>query len=291
LENLWIKDESLNPTGSFKARGLAVAVTKAKEVGAKIIAVPTAGNAGAAAAAYAARADLECVVVMPADTPTAFKKDIALYGARLIECDGLIDECVKIVKQGKRQEGWYDVSTLKEPYRVEGKKTMGLEIAEQMGWELPDAVIYPTGGGTGLIGMWKAWSELEMLGWIDSKRPKMYAVQAYGCQPVVEAFEKGLDRMKKAKNAWTSAFGLRVPKPFADEWILQVIRESNGKAMTVTDDQMLAAAKDISQIEGILACPEGGATLAALYILLEEEFLKSDERVVIVNTGSATKYL
>jgi threonine synthase len=291
LENLWIKDESTNPTDSFKARGLSAAVTKALEIGATTIAIPTAGNAGSAAAAYAARAGLECVVVMPADTTPIFKKEVQAFGARLIECDGLIDECAKIVAKGKQTDGWYDVSTLKEPYRVEGKKTMGIEIAEQMGWKLPDVVVYPTGGGTGLLGMWKAWSELQALGWIDSARPRMYAVQPVGCSPVVNAFNEDKDRCEKIQGASTCALGLRVPRPFADEWILEVLRRSNGGALAVTDEQMLSAASEMSREEGVLASPEGGATWAAIRILLEKKLIDADERIVIINTASAYKYI
>ncbi len=291
VENLFIKDESGNPTGSFKARGLAMAVTKAKELGAEVVALPTAGNAGGAAAAYAARAGLECVVVMPTDTPPMFKKEARAFGATVIEHEGLIDDCGKIVAKGKKEQGWFDVSTLKEPYRVEGKKTLGTEIAEQMGWELPDVVVYPTGGGTGLIGMWKAWAELEALGWIGAHRPRMYAVQALGCAPVVEAFEKNAKRCEKVAGASTYAAGLRVPCPFADEWILEVLRRSDGGAVALSEDQIRKGADEISRMEGVLPAPEGGAAWAAVKVLAEIKSIQPRDNVVIVNTGSAYKYM
>ncbi len=291
FDDLWIKDESGNPTGSFKARGLGVAVTKALELGAETIAVPTAGNAGGAAAAYAARAGLGCVVAMPRDTPAMFKEEVVAFGAELIEHDGLLDECGKIVAEGKAAHGWYDVSTLKEPYRAEGKKTLGFEIAEQLSWQLPDVVVYPTGGGTGLIGMWKAWAELEAIGWIDSHRPRMYAVQADGCAPVVRAVESAAHRCTKVTNAATYAAGLRVPAPFADEWILAVLNRSRGGAIAVSDQAIREGAGEMSRMEGIYPAPEGGATWAAVKILLTRGDIKSDEKIVIVNTGSAYRYV
>jgi len=291
LEELWLKDESGNPTGSFKARGLALAAIKAKELGAATIALPTAGNAGGAAAAYAARAGMGCAVVMPSDTPRVFKDEVVAFGGTLIEHEGLIDDCGKIVAERVAAEGWYDVSTLKEPYRVEGKKTMGIEIAEQLGWSLPDVVIYPTGGGTGLVGMWKAWAELEAVGWLGPARPRMFAVQASGCAPVVDAFVGGAERCERVEQAQTIAAGLRVPKPFADEWILAVLRKSGGGAVAVTDEQIAAGVERLARTEGIYAAPEVGATWAAVESLFERGDLAADERIVIVVTGSAYKYL
>jgi len=288
---IWIKDEAGNPTGSFKARGMAAAVTKAVELGAEAIAVPTAGNAGSAAAAYAARAGIECVVVMPADTPPVFKREIADLGATVIEHPGLIDDCGRIVGQRAKAEGWFDVSTLKEPYRVEGKKTLGTEIAEQLGWTLPDAIVYPTGGGTGLIGMWKAFVELAELGWIGDERPRMYAVQPAGCAPVVRAFESGAKRCEKFANAATHAAGLRVPRPFADEWILAVLQRSGGGAVAVSEDAIRAGTDELAKVEGIYACPEGGAAWAGTRELIARGDIEPDDRVVVVNTGSAYKYM
>jgi threonine synthase len=291
LPDLWIKDESGNPTGSFKARGMAVAVTKAVELGAQAIAVPTAGNAGSAAAAYAARAGIDCVVVMPADTPPVFRREIADLGATLIEHDGLIDECGKIVAERAAAEGWFDVSTLKEPYRVEGKKTLGTEIAEQLGWELPDAIVYPTGGGTGLVGMWKAFNELGGIGWVHQQRPRMYAVQAAGCAPVVRAFDAGAKACARFENATTHAAGLRVPRPFADEWILAVLGRSNGGAIAVAEDEIREGVDELARVEGIYACPEGGAAWAGARKLRARGDIAAGERVVVVNTGSAYKYM
>ncbi len=290
LNSLWIKDESGNPTGSFKARGLTAAVTKALELGAQAIALPTAGNAGGAAAAYAAKAGMECVVVMPVDTPQIFKTEVKAFGGTLIEYEGLIDECGKVIAEQKEEKNWYDVSTLKEPYRVEGKKTLGFEIAEQLDWTLPDAVIYPTGGGTGLVGMWKAWAELEALGWIGSHRPKMYAVQAEGCAPVVTAFTQGAERCQRVENATTYASGLRVPCPFADRWILEVLRRSEGGAVALTEKQIQEGQSELARLEGIFAAPEGGAAWAGVKVLQERGEISPDTRVVVVNTGSGYKY-
>jgi threonine synthase len=291
LRDLWLKDESGNPTGSFKARGLAVAAIKAKELGAETIALPTAGNAGGAAAAYAARIGLACVVVMPSDTPAVFKREVVAFGGRLVEHEGLIDDCGRIVAEHVARDGWYDVSTLKEPYRVEGKKTMGIEIAEQLGWALPDVVIYPTGGGTGLVGMWKAWAELEAVGWIGPERPRMYAVQPTGCAPVVRAFDTGAERCERVEGAQTIAAGLRVPRPFADEWILAVLRKSGGGAVAVSDEEITAGVDRLARLEGIFAAPEVGATWAAVEALVRRQEVSAADRIVIVATGSAYKYL
>jgi len=291
IPSLWIKDEAGNPTGSFKARGMAVAVTKAAELGAEAIAVPTAGNAGSAAAAYAARAGIACVVVMPADTPPVFKREIADLGATVIEHPGLIDDCGRVVAERAAAEGWFDVSTLKEPYRVEGKKTLGTEIAEQLDWTLPDAIVYPTGGGTGLIGMWKAFVELGELGWIGAGRPRMYAVQAAGCAPVVRAFERESERCERFADAATHAAGLRVPRPFADEWILAVLRRSGGSAVSVSEDAIRAGVDELARQEGVYCCPEGGAAWAGTRALVERGEIGPDDRVVVVNTGSAYKYM
>jgi threonine synthase len=288
--DLWIKDESGNPTGSFKARGLSAAVSKAKELGFSHIAVPTAGNAGGAAAAYAARAGMECDVFMPDDTPDLFRVECERYGARVTLVPGLIDACGKLVAEGAAQGKWHDVSTLREPYRVEGKKTLGYELAEDFGWDLPDAVIYPTGGGTGLIGMWKAFGEMERLGWIGRKRPRMIAVQAAGCAPIPKAFEEGKSVAEKWENAATYASGLRVPKPFADSLILAILRESDGDAVAVTDDEMRTAEEEIGQSEGLFVCPEGAATWAAANKLAAAGRLDPRSRTVLFNTGTGFKY-
>lgn len=288
--DLWIKDESGNPTGSFKARGLSAAVSKAKELGFERIAVPSAGNAGGAAAAYAARAGMSCDVFLPRDTPPLFRAECERYGARVTMVDGLIDACGKLVAEGAAKGRWHDVSTLKEPYRVEGKKTMGYELAEEFGWDLPDAVIYPTGGGTGLIGMWKAFAEMERLGWIGPNRPRMIVVQAAGCAPVVKAFAGGKAVAERWEHAATYASGLRVPKPFADFLILAGIRESGGDAIAVTDDEMRAAEDEIGASEGLFVCPEGAATWAAAKKLAEERRLDRRSRIVLFNTGTGFKY-
>jgi len=288
--DLWIKDEGNNPTGSFKARGLSAAVSRAKELGAAKIALPTAGNAGGAAAAYAARAGMECHVFMPDDTPPLFKVECERYGAKVTMVPGLIDACGKIVAERAPREGWHDVSTLKEPYRVEGKKTMGYELAEDFGWKLPDAILYPTGGGTGLIGMWKAFEEMEALGWIGSARPRMISVQAAGCAPIPKAFAEGKPRAEKWENAETYASGLRVPKAFADDLILSGIRESGGDAIAVTDDDMRRACDEIGAAEGLFVCPEGGAVWAAAQNLAAAGRLDSRSKVVLFNTGTGFKY-
>lgn len=287
---LYVKEEGLNPTGSFKARGLSAAVSRALELGAKALAIPSAGNAGGAMAAYAARAGLPAYVFMPIDAPAVNKIECDLYGARLYLVKGLINDAGKIVREGTPTRGWFDVSTLKEPYRAEGKKTMGYELAEQLGWTLPDAVLYPTGGGTGIVGMWKAFDEMEQLGWIDSRRPKMISVQAAGCAPIVRAYEKGERHAEAWQNAETVASGMRVPVAIGDYLMLDAIRQSGGTALTVTDDALLADMRVMARSEGISAAPEGAATLAALRTLLANGFLKPDERIVLFNTGAAWKY-
>lgn len=292
VPGLLIKDESVNPTGSFKARGLSAAVTGAAARGATKLAIPTAGNAGGALAAYAAAAGLECFVFMPRDTPQAFQIEVRSCGAHLELVDGLISDCGRIVGERKEAEGWFDVSTLKEPYRVEGKKTMGYELAEQLGWSLPDVVIYPTGGGTGLIGMWKAFQEMEQLGWMEpGQRPRMVSVQAEGCAPVVRAYEAGADAAEPWVDAQTVASGLRVPGAVGDFLMLQAIRESGGTAVAVSDDELVARSHDLAAHTGIFPAPEGGATLAALLRLKEQGWIGADERVVLFNTGSGYKYL
>jgi threonine synthase len=289
--DLWIKDESGNPTGSFKARGLSAAVSKAKELGFTKIALPTAGNAGGAAAAYAARAGMECHVVMPEDTPRVFRIECERYGAHVTILPGLIDDCGRLVAERAAREGWHDVSTLKEPFRVEGKKTMGYELAEDLGWELPDAILYPTGGGTGLIGMWKAFQEMEEMGWIGSKRPRMFAVQAEGCAPIPRAFAEGRETAERFADARTYASGLRVPKPFADYLILRYVRESGGTAVAVSDDAMRRACDEMGRAEGLFTAPEGGAAWAAAKQLAESGVVDRKARIVVFNTGSGFKYL
>jgi len=288
---LYIKDEAANPTGSFKARGLAAAVSAAKARGAKKLAIPTAGNAGGAMAAYAAAAGLEAFVFMPRDTPMAFQVECRAFGAHLELVDGLISDCGQVVAARKEAEGWFDVSTLKEPYRVEGKKTMGYELAEQFGWELPEVVLYPTGGGTGLIGMWKAFDEMQRLGWIGSARPRMVSVQADGCAPIVRAFEAGEDSAQMWQGAQTVASGLRVPAAVGDFLMLQALRQSGGCAVAVSDEELLAGSYQMAQYTGLFPAPEGGATLAALLKLKEQGLVDTDERVVLFNTGSGYKYL
>ncbi len=291
LSHLLIKEEAGNPTGSFKARGLAAAVTMAKALGARKIALPTAGNAGGAAAAYAAKAGLECHVFMPRDTPKVFRIECEAYGAKVGLVDGLIDDCGRIVGERKDAEGWFDVSTLKEPYRVEGKKTMGYEIAEQLGWTLPDVVVYPTGGGTGLIGMWKAWGEMEKLSWIGSARPRMVVVQAEGCAPIPKALAEGKDVSRRFENAHTYASGLRVPKAYADYLILKILRESKGEAVTVTDDEMRRGVVELASHEGLFAAPEGGAAWEAVKQLVAKGKVGKDERIVVFDTGTGYKYV
>ena len=291
MSNLYIKDESLNPTASFKARGMAVAISMAKELGVKKLAVPSAGNAAGALAAYAAKAGIPAFIFMPNDTPTANIVECQQMGAHVELIDGLITDCGKIVAERKQAEGWFDVSTLKEPYRVEGKKTMGYELAEQMNWELPDVILYPTGGGTGLIGMWKAFDEMERMGWIGSRRPRMVTVQAEGCAPIVQAFAAGANAGADIPNAHTIAAGLRVPKAVGDFIMLDVLRKSGGTAVSVTDDELLAAVKVIGSAEGIFAAPEGAACLPALKQLLARGDVDRADRVVLFSTGSGLKYL
>ena len=288
--NLWIKDEGLNPTGSFKARGLSCAVSMGVELGVREMAIPSAGNAASALAAYAAAAGIRAHIYMPRDVPQANYLECKAYGANVTLVDGLISDCGRIVAERGPVEGWFDISTLKEPYRIEGKKTMGYEVAEQMDWELPDAIFYPTGGGVGLIGMWKAFAEMEKLGWIGSKRPKMISVQAEGCAPIVRAFEENEPRSRFFENAHTVAAGLRVPKPLGDFLVLQGVRESGGTAIAVSDDEMLDAGIQLASEEGIYAAPEGAACIAALRKLLASGFFRGNERIVLYNTGSGLKY-
>jgi len=289
--NVWIKDEGLNPTGSFKARGLCAAVTMAREYGLKKLAVPSAGNAASALSAYCAAAGIEAHIFMPKDVPMANLVECKAYGAKVTLVDGLISDCARIVNERKQAEGWFDISTLKEPFRVEGKKTMGYEVAEQLNWELPDAIFYPTGGGVGLIGMWKAFEEMEQLGWIGSKRPKMISVQAAGCAPVVKAWNEHKSVAEVWQNAQTSAAGLRVPKPYADYIILDILKKSGGAAIAVDDDQIMTAVQEWASAEGIFASPEGAACLPAYRTLLAQNFLKPSDKVVLFNTGSGLKYI
>jgi threonine synthase len=289
-EVFW-KDESGNPTGSFKARGISAAVSKAKELGIDTIATPTAGNAGGALAAYAARAAIKAVVYMPKQTPKVFKDECRLYGAELVEIDGNISDCGRLVNELAVINGWFQVSTLKEPYRLEGKKTMGYEIAEQFNWKLHDVILYPTGGGTGLVGMWKAFDELEQLGWIGSKRPRMVAVQSQSCNGIVKAFNAGQQVSEFADGGFTIANGLRVPKPYADKVILRVLRETNGAAISISDEEMSAALKEIARNEGMLIAPEGAALWQAFKKLKAANWIKPGEKVLMINTGSGYKYL
>ena len=288
---LWLKDEGLNPTGSFKARGLSCAVSMARELGVGELAIPSAGNAAGALAAYAAAAGMKAHIFMPRDVPAANLIECRAYGAEVNLVDGLISDCARRVAELSAASGWYDVSTLKEPYRIEGKKTMGLELAEQMNWTLPDAIFYPTGGGVGIIGMWKAFDELEHLGWIGPHRPKMIAVQAAGCQPVVRAFEQGAGQCEFWPSASTVAAGLRVPQPLGDFLILKAVRQSGGTCLAVDDQALLDAGLRLAREEGLFICPEGAACIAALEKLLQNGFLKRDETIVIYNTGSGLKYL
>jgi threonine synthase len=292
LNHLYIKDESLNPTNSFKARGLSAAVTRALHLGAKVLSVPTAGNAGNAMAAYAARAGLEAKVFMPKDVKTPFIRECELYGADITLVDGLITDAGRIAAETGKPLGWYDVSTLKEPFRIEGKKTMGYELAEQFGWRLPDWIIYPTGGGTGMVGMWKAFEEMSALGWIDAtRRPHMVTVQASGCAPIVRAFADGSERAAMWEGARTVADGLRVPKAIGDFLVLRALRESDGAAVAVDDADMVTGMRDLGRLEGVSAAPEGGAALHALRVLIAEGRIGPDDSVVVFNTGGALKYL
>lgn len=288
--HLIAKDEGRLPTASFKARGLVMAVSMAKELGVTQIAMPTNGNAGAALAAYAAVAGMEAIIFCPDDTPEINVREIAAQGARVYRVNGLIDDCGAIVGQGAKERGWFDFSTLKEPYRIEGKKTMGLELAEQLGWELPDAIFYPTGGGTGLIGMWKAFDELEQIGFIGSKRPKMFAVQAEGCAPMVRAFDAGVEFAERWEDAHTIAMGIRVPRAVGDFLILRAVRESGGAALAVSDAAIMAAVRDVARDDGLLLCPEGGATLAAYSRALDEGLIGRKDRAVLFNCASGLKY-
>lgn len=291
LPQLYIKDESLNPTQSFKARGMTAAVSMAKELGVKKVAAPSAGNAAGALAAYAALAGMEAFLFMPKDTPRANVIECEQTGANVTLVDGLITDCGKIVAERKDAEGWFDVSTLKEPYRIEGKKTMGYELAEQFEFELPDVIFYPTGGGTGLIGMWKAFDEMQQLGWIGEKRPRMISVQAAGCAPIVKGFEQNLNHGAEIENAHTVASGLRVPKAIGDFLILDAVRKSGGTAVAIPDEELIADTKEIGRREGIFCAPEGAACFSALKKLLANGEVKSDERIVLFNTGAGVKYL
>ncbi|GAC1573514.1 MAG: threonine synthase [Novosphingobium sp.] len=288
--NVLVKDEGRLPTGSFKARGLVMAVAMAKELGVKRIAMPTNGNAGAALAAYASRAGIETIVLCPDDTPDINVREIAAQGARVWRVNGLIDDCGAIVGKGAAEGRWFDFSTLKEPYRIEGKKTMGLELAAQFGWRLPKAIFYPTGGGTGLIGMWKAFAELEALGWIGSERPKMFAVQASGCAPIVKAFDEGVEHAERWENAHTVAAGIRVPRAVGDFLILRAVRESGGKALAVDDADTLQAVDDCARQDGLLLCPEGGATLAAWRKAVRDGLVDAGDEVVLFNCATGLKY-
>jgi threonine synthase len=299
FENLFIKDEALNPTGSFKARGMSAAVTRATALGATSVALPSAGNAAGAAASYAANAGLECFLFMPEDTPPANIIESAAAGARIYLVDGLISDCSTLVRKGCERFGWFDLSTLKEPFRIEGKKTMGYELAFDMAANsggattplcLPDVILYPTGGGTGLIGMWKAFDEMERLGWIGPERPRMVVVQAEGCCPIVRAFEAGADHAEFFADAATVASGLRVPSAIGDFLMLRVLRQSGGTAVTVSDEDLMAGVGELATTQGVYACPEGGAVWKAAEKLLRDEWLGADERVVLFNTGSGLKY-
>ena len=290
LPDLWIKDEGIIPTGSFKARGLGMAISKAKELGIKSVALPSAGNAAGAMSAYGARAGMKVYVFMPKDAPKVNQVECQIVGAKVVLVDGLISDAGKLVKEGMEEMQWFNVATLGEPYRVEGKKTMGLEVAEQFDWELPDVIIYPTGGGTGIIGMWKVFDELEELGWIGSKRPKMVSVQAEGCAPIVKAYDEGLKESTFFQNAATKASGLRVPKALGDFLVLNAARDSGGKCISVSDEELMEGVSDIAKHEGMFACPEGAATYAALKKMLAEGSVDKDERVVLFNTGSGLKY-
>ena len=288
--NVLLKEEGANPTGTFKARGLSLAMTMARHYGIEKIAVPSAGNAGGAAAAYAAAAGIEAHIFMPKDVPLANQVECLAYGAKMTLVDGLISDCARIVNERKQEEGWFDLSTLKEPFRIEGKKTMGYELVEQMGWTYPDAVFYPTGGGVGLIGMWKAFEEMEQLGWVSGKRPKMIAIQAAGCAPIARAYEQHEPVSQMWQDAATFASGLRVPKPYGDYLILDIVRASQGTALALSDAEIFASLRDWASEEGIFLSPEGAAATAAYDHLLATGFLKTSDRVVLFNTGSGNKY-
>ena len=289
--NLYVKDEALNPTGTFKARGMAAAVSRAVELGIHEFVIPTAGNAGGALSFYAGRAGCVAHVYMPSDTPAPIQAEVKMSGADLHLVDGLISDAARKAAAAAAENGWFDVSTFKEPYRVEGKKVMGYEIAESMGWELPDVIIYPTGGGTGLVGMWKAFDEMEALGWVGSRRPRMVTVQSNGCAPVVRAFQNRAERVEFWQNAATIASGLRVPAVFADRLVLRCLRQSNGTAISVSDEEILTSQRELAEMEGIWAAPEGAAPLAALKELLRIGWCHSEEKIVLFNTGSGLKYI
>jgi len=289
--NVYIKDEGLNPTGSFKARGLSAAVTMAKHYGLKKLAIPSAGNAAGALAAYAAAAGLEAHIFMPKDVPMANRIESDYYGARVTLVDGLISDCARLVAERQQKEGWFDLSTLKEPFRVEGKKTMGYEVAEQLGWQMPQGIIYPTGGGVGMIGMWKAFDEMEQLGWIGPERPQMVSVQANGCAPIVKAWDEGRSTSEMWPNASTKASGLRVPKAYGDYIILEILHKSGGVAISVPDDEIMEAARHWSRVEGVFAAPEGAAALAAYRRLRDSCFFAPEDTVILFNTGTGLKYL
>jgi threonine synthase len=292
LTNLFLKDESSNPTGSFKARGISAAISKAKELGIHKVIIPTAGNAGGAMAAYAARAGLKAYIFMPKDTPIANIEESRIAGATVVLVDGLISDAARMAGEKARAEGWFDLSTFKEPYRLEGKKIMGYELAENLGWKLPDVIIYPAGGGTGLVGMWKAFAEILTLGWLENtKLPRLVVVQANGCAPIVKAFQAGASHCDFWPNAQTIASGLRVPKSFADHEIMNALYESKGTAVAVSDEAITAAQHQLGNAEGIFSAPEGAATLAALHQLIQEKWVQSDERIVLFNTGSGLKYI
>ena len=290
VDNLWMKDEGLNPTGSFKARGMSVAVSKAKEFGITELATPSAGNAGGALAAYAARAKMNAHIFLPVETPRANIEEARSYGAETLLVEGSIADAAKAMNERNTDRKWFDCSTMKEPYRLEGKKTMGFEIAEQFGWTLPDIILYPTGGGTGLIGMWKAFAEMEELGWIGSKRPRMIAVQSSGCAPIVQAFDRHESGSTFWKDAHTIASGLRVPKAFADYLILKTLSDSGGTALAVEDAQIINDVSLLARAEGIYVCPEGAATVSALRTLITKKWVSRDERILLLNTGSGYKY-
>lgn len=290
VEDLWIKDEGIIPTGSFKARGLSAAISKAKELGIRSVAMPSAGNAAGAMAAYGARAGMEVYVFMPEDAPKVNAVESEVVGAKVVLVKGLISDAGKLVREGNKEMGWFNVATLGEPYRVEGKKTMGLEVAEQLDWNLPDVIIYPTGGGTGIIGMWKVFDELEEMGWIGSERPRMVSVQAEGCSPIPKAYEEGKEESEFFENASTLAAGLRVPKALGDFLVLRAVRKSGGTALAVTDEEIMADVGLMARNEGLFPCPEGAATLSALRHMIADGEVDRDERVVLFNTGSGLKY-
>ena len=289
--NVYIKDEGLNPTGSFKARGLSAAVTMAKHYGLKKLAIPSAGNAAGALAAYAAAASIEAHIFMPKDVPMANRIESEYYGAHVTLVDGLISDCARMVAERQQKEGWFDISTLKEPFRLEGKKTMGYEVAEQLGWQMPQGIIYPTGGGVGLIGMWKAFDEMQQLGWIGSERPQMVSVQSAGCAPIVKAWDEGKSSSEMWPNATTQAAGLRVPRAYGDYLVLDILRKSGGVAVSVSDDEIMEAMQRWARVEGVFAAPEGAASLAAYRKLHDSCFFGSDDTVVLFNTGTGLKYL